>query len=228
MKVGVLITAFNEPNIVNLIKHYKPYVDDIVVTVSKKPWKGDMKADDTYDRARSVTTNVINKHWPFEHQQRNEGMYQLRKMDYVIVSHCDTWFTAEDLKKLKEMELSDRHYTCKVLTYWKDLDTVIDPDISLPTIVIRADQNFENLINIYNMLAAPQELPITCYHLSWVKSDDELLKKISTYSHADEISREWFDNVWKKDNKNNLGPTIASDYKGLRKDPLPDEIRRYL
>lgn len=230
MKLGVLITAFNEPLIVPLIEHYKSYVDKIVVTVSKKPWMGNIKADDTYKRAKSTGVTVINKDWRIEHEQRNEGMKHLKDMDYVIVSHADTWFTVEDLKKLKTLKLTDLHYACNTLTFWKDYETVIDPDIYLPTIIVRSDAKFNHLINIEDQKAVTKVISnITCYHLSWVKTDEELLKKINSYSHAQEIDKNWFKEVWLqwKPGMTNIAPTVPSDYKGTRKHSLPKEIRKW-
>lgn len=231
MKIGVSITAFNEPLIVPIIKQYEDIADRVVVTVSKKPWYGDYEKDNTAYRAvRDTRSYVIHKEWDSEHDQRNEAMDVMRDMDYIITSHCDTWFTPDDLVAFKNMELEDLHYTCKVLTYWKDYDTVLYPNIGLPTLFVRSDAVFTKMINIQNQLAEPKELPITCYHTSWVKTDEEVLQKIRTYSHADEIQKDWYERVWRNwnDTMTDFGPTNPKDFHSVKKHSLPAIIRQRL
>lgn len=225
-----MICAFRaKDQIEGIIRQYEGVADKIVVAVSKKSWKGNLYDEGTFEEATKTSATVIFDYWEKEHEQRNVAMEYLRDMDYIIVSHCDTYFTKQDLIKLKKMKLTKRHYTCKVLTYWKDLETVINPDISLPTIIVRSDVRFENLINIHMQEVEPEVLPITCYHLSWTGSKSKIRDKITSYSHADEISVDWLEKVWNNDSAViNLAPTNATDYKGLRTDPLPDEIRAYL
>lgn len=85
------------------------------------------------------------------------------------------------------------------------------------------------MINIEGQDTNPKELPITCYHLSWTGSKNKIRDKIISYSHADEISVDWLENVWNNDSAViNLAPTNATDYQGLRIDSLPLEIRAML
>lgn len=232
MKLGVSITAFREKNIVPIIKQYEGVVDRIVVTVGKAPWKGGHMADDTARRAVEQTgAIVISKEWVTEQDQRNEAMDLLRDMDYVITSHCDTWFTQSDLQKLKNTEgLLDLHYTAEVLTYWKDYETIIYPHIGLPTLIVRSDAVFTHYIDIAGQLAEPFGLPITCYHTSWVKTDEEVLEKIQSYSHADEIVQNWYNDIWLgwKPHMQNFGPTKPEDFQSTKKKLLPKEIQAWL
>lgn len=231
MKLGVSITAFREKDIVPIIQQFEGIADKIIVSVSKRPWYGELEGDDTAHRALEDTSAcIIQKAWDTEEQQRNETMSYMRDMDYVIVSHCDTWFTRDDLEKLKAMELTDLHYGCEVKTYWKDSRMVITPPLGLPTILVRSDAVFEHLINIQNQEADPQVLPITCYHTSWIKTDKEVLDKIRSYSHADEIAKGWYQDVWLnwKDTMTNFGPTNPADFQTVQIDPLPIEIYKRL
>lgn len=228
MKLGVSITAFREKNIVPIIKQYEGIADKIMVGVSKSPWNGSYRGDLTAERAVNETgACVIQKSWRKEADQRNELMEYMRDMDYIIVSHCDTWFSFDDLKRLKSMELTGLHYDCNVYTYWKDYNTVISPALSLPTILVRSDARFTHILNIENQEAVPRKLPITCHHVSWVKTDDEILKKIQSYSHAEEIQKDWFDRVWVNWSRNmeDFAPTIPQDFKRVERYMLPNEIR---
>lgn len=228
MKLGILITSFrNKKEIKEIIKQYEGIADRIVVTVSEKAWFGDFYDNGTTKEAEETSATVHEFYWALEHEQRNWAMDHLRDMDYVIVSHTDTYFTREDLNKLKKMKLTDLHYTCNVKTYWRDLETVIDPDLSLPTMIVRSDAVFTNLINIQDQEVEPKKLPITCYHLSWVGPKQRIKEKIMSYSHANEIPIDWIEKIWNNKNvSTNLAPTNPKDYQGLRKDPLPKEIRK--
>lgn len=230
MKLGVSITAFREPLIKQAIKQYEGIADKIIVSCAKKSWYNDMDNDDTADKARKTSATVFEDLTGWEHEHRNKTMDQMRDMDYVIVAHGDTWFLREDLKRLKEMSLDKLHYACNVYTYWKNDKTVIYPYISLPTLFVRSDAIFRDVINIDNQEANPEVLPITCYHTSWLKTDDEVKKKITSYSHAGEIRPDWFENIWKKwtPEMTDFAPTNPSDYKSTREHPLPEEIKRRL
>lgn len=229
MKLGVAICAFRaKDQIRGVIRQYEGVADRIVVAVSRRSWMNGMADNGTFEEAIDTSAVVGYDDWKNEHEQRNWCMEHMKDMDYVIMSHCDTYFTNDDLLKLKQMKLTDLHYGCRVLTYWKDLDTVIDPDVSLPTIIIRSDAKFNHLINIEGMGAEPKELPITCYHLSWIGPKQRVEDKIRSYSHANEIPKDWLDKVWDSDRTTNLAPTVPKDYQGLRNDPLPVEIRSYL
>lgn len=230
MKLGVNITAYNEKQAVNIVKHFEPHVDRVVVGVTRKAWFGEVSPDDTAERlVRETDAAVMCREWETEHEQRNDTMDLLRDMDYVIVSHCDTWFTAKDLLKLKRMDLEYRNYTTHVYTYWKDYDTVIYPHLSLPTIIVRSDSRFHHLLNIWDGDPNPDRLPITCHHVSWVKTDKEVQDKIASYSHADEIGKDWYENVWKNwtSDMKNFGPTTPEDFKTVVKHSLPQEIRKW-
>lgn len=230
MKLGVLITAFNEKHIIPMIEQYQGIADRIVVTVSRDPWCGEHTHDDTAERALTTGEIVIHKSWGSERDQRNDAMDIMRDMDYVIASHCDTWFTRNDLLKLKNKNLEKLHYNCNVYTYWKDYDTVIYPHLSLPTILVRSDAQFIHSLNIENEQVDPPILDITCHHVSWVKSDEEVLKKIQSYTHAGEIQPTWYTDVWKgwRPDMKDFGPTTPHDFHTTQKHALPDEIRNRL
>lgn len=230
MKIGVSITAFNEKHAVAIVKHFEPYVDRVVVSVTQMPWFGGEVPDDTAERVVNETDAVvIKRRWKTEHEQRNATMELLRDMDYVIVSHCDTWFTAQDLQELKKMKLTDLHYATETRTYWKNYDTIIYPHLLLPTIIIRSDAKFHHILSIWDQTPEPEVLPITCHHVSWVKSDEEILAKIKSYSHANEIRENWYERFWLNwnDSMQDFGPTTPEDFKQIKHYSLPKELRSW-
>lgn len=233
MKLGVSISAFREKWVIPIIEQYREVADKIVVTVSNKPWFGDFSPDDTYERAKSTGVEVYDVDFPIESDQRNFSMSKLQDCDYIIISHCDTFFTKESLLEAKK-QLSFQtglHYGCNTYTYWKDFSHVIFPEIVLPTLFVRKDAHFINSIDIEGLRAQVQKLNgVVCHHISWVKSDEEILSKISSYWHAPEINKNWYKDVWQNSSMDieNFGPTVPEDFQKIIKFNLPKEIREKL
>ena len=74
-----------------------------------------------------------------------------------------------------------------------------------------------------------------CHHLSYARSDEEVLKKITTFSHAHEVQPGWFENVWKRwdadHSLTNLHPTHPAAYQRAVEQPysaLPPVLRKTL
>ena len=68
--------------------------------------------------------------------------------------------------------------------------------------------------------------------MSYALSDDELLRKLQTFSHSHEIQNAWFDRIWKAwdwdKNLENLHPVYPSNYRRAieqDKDKLPQVLR---
>lgn len=229
MKLGVMITAFNEPRFIKpVIEQFKGL--PVVVAVSKLPWHGEIEADNTSELAWESSANTFDGTWPSEADQRNFCMRELRTCDYVLVCHADTFFTQEDIKKIKKFvkTAKERQYDIQTKMYWKDLDTIVKPDPILPAMLIRNDVRFKhNIIIEDQQVDAPIVPDVICHHLSWAKTDEEVRTKLATYGHADEIVPNWFEDVWLKDKDIDFAPTNPSDYKFKEKYSCPEEIRRY-
>ncbi len=232
MRLGVQITAFNEERlIVPAIKQFDGL--KVVVGVSQKPFYSETKPDQTEKLAKSTNAKVITGTWEFERDQRNDLMLELQDCDYVLVGHADTFFTTESIQNIiHEINKPNplRAWDIMSKMYWKNLDTVIMPDLILPTMIIGKDERFETSINIVNRPTVPCIFGVTCHHLSWAKTDAEVLKKITTYHHAPEITMEWYNNIWLnwKPGMIDIAPTNPKDYSGTTEYHLPIEIRRQI
>lgn len=236
-KLGVHIVAFNEErNIVPVIKQFEPLGIKTVVAVSMKPWHTGLAADNTYELAKTTNAEVYKGDWGREHEQRNFCLDKLSDCDYIIVGHADTFFTQESLRNIiheinKETEEDIRCWDIMTKMYWKNWETVIVPDLILPTMIIKPHERFEHAINIVDRPGySPIMQGVTCHHLSWAKTDEEVLTKIQTYEHAEEIvHKDWYESVWKnwKPSMRNIAPTNPVDYHKTTKYSLPEDIRRY-
>lgn len=230
-KLGVMITAFNEERFIQpVVKQFDEIIDDVIVTVSAKPWHGDIEPDGTLRKARGIGKSVFSFNWKNEAEQRNWSMDHLSECSYVLVCHTDTFFIKEDIKKIKEFiqTATERQYDIESKMYWKDLDTIVKPDPLLRAMLIRNDVRFVENIRIEDMSTTAPIVPdVICHHLSWAKTDNEVKTKLATYGHAKEIIPNWYEEVWLKDKDTDFAPTNPSDYKSKEKYSCPDEIRRY-
>lgn len=249
MKIAAQILVFREKNrIKQAMKQFDGLVDLVIVACSSKPWKGNLEKDNTYqlaiETAKTMETPVIivEDYWETESDQRNFCMEQAReaKIDWVLIAPPDRLFTRETLTTLKHFiqTAEKRNYAMYTLTYWKDYNTVILPDSVLN----------EALIPVFNKDGIPFEFkyantsggsgnnplcPGIAHHISWVKTDEEIKTKITSYTHAEEIISNWYENVWLKwdDKMTDFSPTEAFngsggiDYKSVAHYCLPEELR---
>jgi hypothetical protein len=98
-------------------------------------------------------------------------------------------------------------FRCKRMkTYWKTHEYTFEPeDNHKPIIAVDPKQtycfehrNFKFMNNIRDYINYSPEIPVTCYHFSWAKTDEKVREKIQSFSHADDIRPNWYENVWEK------------------------------
>lgn len=210
MKIAVQIIAYNEEQYIGAcIKQWKDLVDKIVVLVSAKPWYGSpSEADRTLFIARDLGAEVVVRHWDTEAEQRNWGVARLYDYDYVIICDPDEFYTLEDRKKIIETLKKGKEncYRAKeIITYWKTPEYIFNPpDKHKPLIALNPKE-----IGFYeHRQPMPKDrkvyedwqpvIPVKIHHFSWVRSDKKVKAKIENFSHYDQISLDWFENVWLK------------------------------
>ena len=226
--LGVQITAFREERFIQPVINQFKGLAKVAVAVSMKPWFGNLEPDNTFNLAVKTGALCTTNYWKSEKDQRNE-MMDFLDTDYVLVCHADTFFTRKDIKKIIDFiqTATERQYDIPSLMYWKNFDTTVFPDPLLKAMLIRNDVRFIDSIRIEDMAVDAPQVPVVCHHLSWAKTDKEVKDKIDSYSHALEITPNWYENVWKKDKRVDFAPTNPSDYKFTKSGNLPKEIRRY-
>jgi len=227
-----------------------PGVDAIYFLVSDKPWYGQPTGNtetittirefpDTQNKIR-----IIQGSWTNETDQRNTGLDRLKEagFTYCVVIDADEIYDPAELKRMKELVLSRPDVDCwhvSLDTYWKSYRYRIEPREPLkPPVFVKAGEvrfTQNRTVRGSNHMVIPPETGI-CHHLSYAHGDDEVLKKISTFSHAREIIPGWFENIWKKWDTDhemiNLHPTHPHAYQKAVEQPyasLPPILRkRYL
>lgn len=201
--------------------------------VSRYSWNGDQgdwrRATEV---AQSLGVTVVEGDWTSESEQRQ---YAYQHMKTEGCTHClipDTDEVIEPallstIRKIVEADLADRIHV-EMDTYWKSAEYVIRPRERLtPAILINLDcvqhvhiRHFEGgrgltLGSEYGVL----------HHLSYAGSDERILRKISTWSHKDEVVPNWFTRIWKGWDADpflhNLHPTHPEAYGFAERIPVP-------
>jgi glycosyltransferase involved in cell wall biosynthesis len=210
MKIAVCTVAYNEAEWIKAcVEQFKPLISRHLVLVSAVPWFGEpLRNDGTAEIAAAAGAEVYVQHWASESEQRNWGLARLYDYDYVLIIDADEFFSRSRLQSLIT-QLGDARGPCyraaEMHTYWKTTDYVCYPYEAWDAPVIAVDPkrtkfNWQRQIQPIeeNRRIVAPTLPVRLYHMSWVKSDEKVLEKISTFSHATHIRPGWYENVWKK------------------------------
>ena len=117
-------------------------------------------------------------------------------------------YNYEDLKWAFQRALEMPDVACHLVlsqVYWKDRDHAIDitKNVSFPFIVKAQGESYfhENrsvtvLTNKGYRWASFPENRVLCHHFSYVRSDEHMLRKIRTFSHAPDVTSDWYSNKW--------------------------------
>jgi glycosyltransferase involved in cell wall biosynthesis len=169
--------------------------------------------------------DVLEGNWPTEAATRNAGMEYLSDCDYVFLVDSDELIFDEDLKELGRLCGSGDHsvIAVRLYTYWKTAGHVIDPPESgTIKMVLRKDVRISG---IRDVIGPVHTADVYCHHLSYVRTDQEVLEKIRLSGHAQEIRPEWYERVWKAWDGNphlqNLHPVHPEAYR--RATPVADD-----
>ncbi len=219
----------------------------IYVLVGEKPWFGEPgdfesvigKLESFPDELNKI--RVVRGNWKCEADQRNAGLdiLEQEQFTYCLVIDTDEIYDPVDLTWL--LRIAQRHpnvdcWHVEMDTYWKSWMYRIHPREQLKPAVllkvgrVRFTQN-RNVGQCTHGLVGP-EIAV-CHHLSYARSDAQLVRKLATFSHAGELVFGWYENVWKKWDTNrflkNLHPTHPSAYMCATVQPywaLPPVLRR--
>ena len=203
-------------------------IDEIIVACSSKPWNGEGDPDNTAELAAKAGATVRLHDWKDEKDQKNWIMDKFKDKDWVLMFAPDMYMTTESLNNLLYYLKSadNRAYACDMVTYWKDFDHIVAPVTKFNSVAIRNNERFKyssQIDNVENFDGIPGVL---MHHLSYVRTPEEMETKIKTWSHAPEISKDWYSKWlnW-KEGDTNLGMVNEKDVQKVIKYPLPEEIR---
>ncbi len=237
-----------------------PLLDKIVFLVGMRPWRGESAGSERWAQTLATIAGmpdpdrkfvIVCKYWQTEADQRNEGLALLRELG------CDWCMTIDDDELYNRSQLAHAQNVIRAVTapehisawlvrhaiYWKQRDIVISElTAAMPVFVhTRAEdvefteaRCFESARGTY---AVFPETDVVMHHMSYVRSDEQMQRKLSTFSHAGEESKDWYERVWKawRFGMRNLHPNahaaetfpsaiLAQEF-AFQLEPLPAELR---
>lgn len=209
---------------------------DRFVFVSRVPWAGDGGDwQRTVAISEAAGCKVVTGDWSSERDHRKAAYSHLKSLGFThaLIPDGDEVIEPELLISLIEIahaDLADRVYI-EWETYWRDPYHVVRPSESFtPCMLINLDRarhvelrQFEGgrallLNNTYGLV----------HHLSYAGSDDRIARKISTWSHRNEVVEGWWERVWQGWDRNrrleNLHPTHPESYRFIEHIELPVQL----
>lgn len=198
------------------VQRVYPIMDKILFLMNFKTWAGELDFDIIKNTFKSITNihdplrkiELVSGAWKDETEQRNYGLKVLKEqgIDWCFIIDDDELYNIHQVLKMVNILPTSVHsaYIIHQQTYWKNRNTVINsPTMAVPTIVKTDGTVFFNLnrtilVNNPNtwFIVSPDE--IMCHHMSYVRSDEKMLRKLKTFSHAEEIRPNWFEEIWLK------------------------------
>jgi GT2 family glycosyltransferase/glycosyltransferase involved in cell wall biosynthesis/Flp pilus assembly protein TadD len=205
-------------------------VDALYFLISDRPWFG-QSADNTNtlecirkfpDPLNKIS--IIQGTWANETDQRNAGLDILKEKGfaYCFAIDADEIYDPVHLQRMMDLVSRQPDIDCWHIaldTYWKTYRYRIEPREPLkpPVFLKTGESRFiqNRLADGKNHGIIPSDIGI-CHHLSYARNNEEVLKKITTFSHAHEVQPGWFENIWKKWDTDhalsNLHPTHPECY----------------
>ena len=221
--------------------------DSIWFLVSDTPWNG--AATDqapVIERLRALPDpgrkiRIVEGRWPDEASQRNEGLRLVAEacVEYCFVLDADEIYEPAQLQRAMGLVRENPQVDCwrlSCLTYWKSYRYRVEPPerITAAVFVRTGTGRFvENrTYQAERHVALPASVAV-CHHMSYARTDAQILRKISTFGHAHHVVPGWYENVWRKWDHDrsieNLNPCWPAAYQRIVEQPydaLPSAVQR--
>lgn len=236
----------------NLENSY-PHVDRIYVMYSKLPWGYKPDAREKYPNNFDINIiksssyidkiTIIEGDWMSDTEQRNVCLEYAKKdkVDFLMVHDADEFYFHDDFEKLVNFVKANTHidvFEINLYAFWKSFKYIlIDPQkgkiggtnhtiVNTHTV---SKYDYIRNVNSGNHIVVPD---IIQYHGSYVLTNEELYKKIKTWSHSNDFDGDkWYNEVWlpwtlKSKNLHPIWPWCW-DHCEIFTDPLPEVIEDF-
>ncbi|GAU07326.1 hypothetical protein [Desulfoplanes formicivorans] len=247
-KIALHVLLFDVDEFIDrFMENCTPFFDKIYAAYSEKSWgyknlniKNNTNINLIKEKFGDKIT-IIKGYWKTEEEQRNACIDQAIKDGYthLAIQDVDEFYTEDvyplminTIKKNPDYDV----YRTRCNTFWKTTEYILsykgqhaDNSIVFAINIIKGNR----FIDKRNCaLKTSLQLEEICYHLSYVRSDEYIHRKINTWAHAMDFDTErWFQNKWLRwyPGKRNLHPvepdkwTKAIPFTGQ----LPEALRNF-
>lgn len=176
----------------------------VFVFVSRLPWSGEPgNWQESVRIAESCEATAIVGNWANETLHRRAALDHIRGLgfSYVFIPDSDEIPEPGLLQKLHaiaEAGIADK-VRVQMNTYWKTTSHAVRPPESLaPLLLINLDACTHRYIREFDggiELLLGREHGVL-HHLSYVGPDSRIEKKVSSWSHKDELVPDWWEQKW--------------------------------
>jgi len=237
--VGAVYCVYDACFLMNeSVERIYPLVDKILFLLNFRPWCGDPvegALSRTYRMIRQMPDpnnkfEIVSQYWADEKDQRNAGLKILRDqgIGWCLIIDDDEFYNRSELESFFTHLDSAIHaaYLFHHQIYWKNRETIIEgsfgaftfyqpPSIARTNGLVKFNENRMIVVNSGSTWFNVSAENIVCHHLSYIRSHEDMLKKVSTFSHADDLSDGWFDRVWVNwhEGMTDLHPTTPPAFK---------------
>jgi hypothetical protein len=156
--------------------------------------------------------------------------------DYLFVQDPDEFYFADDYRNmLRHIQAHPEFdfYFVDWINFWKTKEYVLVNDDGTtacpsPTVCVNLNRNVRFTSRRTVDSSNGSKMPVTMYHLAYVRTDEEMLRKISTWSHSTELNPFFYNYKWKKWNLDSryLHPSNGLSWPRAQEfsNSLPEEI----
>jgi hypothetical protein len=149
----------------------------------------------------------------------------------VLILDPDEFYTKGDFGRLKQIlsSASGTAYASAMHTYWKNGYRIDPPEKHRPCVAVRSGSRARfthSRGTNASLLRLPNDLIL--HHFSWVRTDYEVLRKISHYGHSREFdTRRWYEDKWIKwmPGSKDFHPITPGQYHDTVKAEVPDDLK---
>jgi GT2 family glycosyltransferase len=187
-------------------------VEAIWFLVGEQPWNGAPSDQSALveriqalpDPARKF--QIVRGTWADEAAQRNEGLRLVGEAgaDYCFVLDADEIYDTPQLRQAMALVRENPQIDCwrlSCFTYWKSYRYRVDPPeaITAPVFVrVGTGRFLENRMYHAPVHANIPQATLMFHHMSYARTDEQILRKITTFGHAKDVVPGWYEQVWRR------------------------------
>jgi hypothetical protein len=244
MRIATHVLAYNVSRFINpVLRNMAPFVDRIYVAHPRRPWAYNSnsrasKTNPTHIDELSALLDgskieIIEGDWLNEESMRNTCLQRAREegFDWLLIQDADEFYpeeTWQQIRRVLSQASSEDHLTTTWYNFWKSSHYVLVNSAtgikeSNAGFAIRCRPGLEFVNKRRSNALSSRVIDCPCFHYGYVMSDNEMIEKISTWSHADEIKALWLRLKWLNWNfsTRNLHPLFPTSWVNAVRFPMP-------